>query len=155
MIRHVGTERGGRHCMTCNEPAVHHSHLTRVSAQTFQNQICVATVLWQLGGSEPLFLHSRKGQNPVVRLTTPASSSSDTDNTLSVSLPQQTLVLNSRGRSVGGEGDTLLHRVRVRLPRKSDQGLVPSVAPLDHMKAPHGEDLSQAPISRSNINCKN
>ena len=109
------------------------------------------TVLWQLGATDPLFLNSRSDQ-PVLLLTTPPSLSSETEEVQrSGGLPQETLVLNSRGRSVRPEGETV-HRLRVRRPRRTDQ--VPAVAPLDHMKAPLGGDQSLTPISRWDVDSK-
>ena len=107
--------------------------------QTFQIRFCVATALCQLGGADPLFLNSGKGQSTLLRLTTPPATDSG-----SVSLPEKALVLNPRGRSV-----------RVRLARKSESGgeegrfpQFPVVAPLNHMQAPPGEAQALAPVSR-------
>ena len=70
-----------------------------------------------------------------LQLTTPASSEPED--------ARQTLVLNSRGRSVPAE--TPRARLRVRLPRKTEAqegseagrfSQFPAVAPLETMKAP-------------------
>ena len=69
-------------------------------------------VLWQLGASDPLFLNSRKDQ--AVLLTTPPSLTSELQRS---SVPEQTLVLNSRGVPVLVEGETV-QRLRVRRPEE-------------------------------------
>ena len=109
---------------------------------TFQIQFCVATVGWQVRASSALFLNSQNeaDSKTLLQLTTPASS--EPEEGPAPRHGQQALVLNSRGRSASAE--TPRARLRVRLPRKSDDAgrfsQFPAVAPLENMKAPAERD---------------
>ena len=144
---------GTHHVLDTGEPQPSHTKPREASRTTFQIQFCVATVVWQLGASSALFLNSQAqaGQRAFLQLTTPASSDlvegSASRQARQTEETQQTLVLNSRGRSVAPE--TPRARLRVRLPRKSEAqdgsevgrfSQFPAVAPLESMKAPAERD---------------
>lgn len=119
-------------------------HTPTLLTTPFQIEFCVANLVLQLGAGSALFLNSQAGasQRSLIQLTTPASSEPG-----EARQAQQTLVLNSRGRSVAPE--TPRARLRVRLPRKSEAqdgseagrfSQFPAVAPLETMKAPAERD---------------
>ena len=135
---------GTHHVLDTGETQPSHTKPREASRTTFQIQFCVATV-----AGSALFLNSQTqaGQRAFLQLTTPASSDLEegaaSRQARQTEETQQTLVLNSRGRSVSPESPRA--RLRVRLPRKTEAqdgseaarfSQFPAVAPLESMKDP-------------------